>query len=60
MHKPEYGFDGHTLAVISAINGQSPDIAMGVDKSFEAKHGDTDSYDIGAGRSGNDVRICLR
>ena len=47
--KPEYGFDGHTLAVISAINGQSPDIAMGVDKSFEAKHGDTDSYDIGAG-----------
>lgn len=50
--KPEYGFDGHTLAVISAINGQSPDIAMGVDKSFEAKHGDTDSYDIGAGDQG--------
>ena len=50
--KPEYGFDGHTLAVISAINGQSPDIAMGVDKSFEAKHGDTDPYDIGAGDQG--------
>ena len=50
--KPEYGFDGHTLAVISAINGQSPDIAMGVDKSFEAIHGDTDSYDIGAGDQG--------
>ena len=50
--KPEYGFVGHTLAVISAINGQSPDIAMGVDKSFEAKHGDTDSYDIGAGDQG--------
>lgn len=50
--KPEYGFDGHTLAVISAINGQSPDIAMGVDKSFEAKHGDTDSYAIGAGDQG--------
>lgn len=50
--KPEYGFDGHTLAVISAINGQSPDIAMGVDKSFEAKHGDTDFYDIGAGDQG--------
>ncbi len=50
--KPEYGFDGHTLAVISAINGQSPDIAMGVDKSFEAKSGDTDPYDIGAGDQG--------
>ena len=50
--KPEYGFDGHTLAVISAINGQSPDIAMGVDKSLEAKQGDTDPYDAGAGDQG--------
>lgn len=50
--KPEYGFDGHTLAVISAINGQSPDIAMGVDKSYEAKNGDADPYDIGAGDQG--------
>lgn len=50
--KPEYGFDGHTLAVISAINGQSPDIAMGVDKSFEAKQGDLDTYDTGAGDQG--------
>ncbi len=50
--KPEYGFDGHTLAVISAINGQSPDIAMGVDKSFEAKQGDSDAYDTGAGDQG--------
>lgn len=50
--KPEYGFDGHTLAVISAINGQSPDIAMGVDKSLEAKTGDSDPYDIGAGDQG--------
>ena len=50
--KPEYGFDGHTLAVISAINGQSPDIAMGVDKSLEAKQGDTDPYDTGAGDQG--------
>ena len=50
--KPEYGFDGHTLAVISAINGQSPDIAMGVDKSLEAKNGDADPYDIGAGDQG--------
>ena len=50
--KPEDGFDGHTLAVISAINGQSPDIAMGVDKSLAAKQGDTDPYDTGGGDQG--------
>ena len=50
--KPEYGFDGHSLAVICAINSQSADIAMGVDKSFEAKHGEADPLDIGAGDQG--------
>ncbi|MCR5808897.1 MAG: methionine adenosyltransferase [Clostridiales bacterium] len=50
--KPEYGFDGHSLAVICAINGQSADIAMGVDKSFEAKNGEADPLDIGAGDQG--------
>lgn len=50
--KPEYGFDGHSLAVICAINSQSPDIALGVDKSFEAKHGEADPFDIGAGDQG--------
>ena len=50
--KPEYGFDGHSLAVICAINGQSADIAMGVDKSFEAKAGEADPLDIGAGDQG--------
>ena len=50
--KPEYGFDGRSLAVICAINSQSADIAMGVDKSFEAKHGDADPFDIGAGDQG--------
>ena len=50
--KPEYGFDGHTLAVITAINGQSPDIAMGVNKSLEARQGDTDPLDTGAGDQG--------
>ena len=50
--KPEYGFDGHSLAVICAINGQSADIAMGVDKSLEAKNGEADPLDIGAGDQG--------
>ncbi|MBO4563036.1 MAG: methionine adenosyltransferase [Clostridia bacterium] len=50
--KPEYGFDGRSLAVICAINSQSADIAMGVDKSFEAKHGEADPLDIGAGDQG--------
>ncbi len=51
-NKPEYGFDSHTLAVITAITGQSPDIALGVDKSFEAKQGDASKYDTGAGDQG--------
>ncbi len=50
--KPEYGFDGHSLAVICAINGQSADIAMGVDKSLEARLGEADPLDIGAGDQG--------
>lgn len=36
--KSEYGFDGNTCAVLVAIDEQSSDIAMGVDKAFEAKH----------------------
>lgn len=51
--KPEYGFDGNTCAFINAIHSQSPDIAMGVDKSYEAKHGEDDErFDIGAGDQG--------
>ncbi len=50
--RAKYGFDCDTCAVISSIHSQSPDIAMGVDKSFEAKNGDTDKYDIGAGDQG--------
>ena len=38
--KSEYGFDGNTCAVFVAIDEQSADIAMGVDKALEAKQGD--------------------
>ncbi len=47
------GFDCNTCGVITAIHGQSPDIAMGVDKSLEAKNGEIkDNLDTGAGDQG--------
>lgn len=47
------GFDGNTCAVMVALDRQSPDIAMGVDKALEAKEGDSeDDLDIGAGDQG--------
>ena len=36
---PAYGFDGNTCGVITSIDMQSPDIALGVNTSFEAQHG---------------------
>ena len=49
----EKGFDCNTCAVITSIDHQSPDIAMGVNKALEAKKGEmTDKYDIGAGDQG--------
>ncbi len=51
--RAKYGFDCDSCAVISSIHGQSPDIALGVDKSAEAKSGEhTDGYDTGAGDQG--------
>ena len=51
--KSEYGFDGNTCAVLVAIDEQSTDIAMGVDKALEAKKGDLkDDLDTGAGDQG--------
>ena len=50
-----YGFDCNTCAVINAIDKQSPDIAQGVDKAYEARTdpGDEDRLDIaGAGDQG--------
>ena len=46
-----YGFDADTCAVLNSIHGQSPDIAMGVDLSYEAKEG-TDKFGSGAGDQG--------
>lgn len=47
------GFDCDTCGVLTAIHGQSPDIALGVDKSLEAKQGASgDEYDTGAGDQG--------
>ncbi|MCX8129892.1 MAG: methionine adenosyltransferase [Clostridia bacterium] len=53
--RAKYGFDGETCAVLTSIDGQSPDIAMGVDKALEAKTGEmTDAQidAIGAGDQG--------
>jgi S-adenosylmethionine synthetase len=48
-----YGFDGNTCAVITSIDEQSPDIAMGVDTAAEQKAGLGDEWDeIGAGDQG--------
>ena len=47
------GFNGNTCAVMVALDKQSPDIAMGVDKSFELKDGEEDAYNLnGAGDQG--------
>ena len=52
-NKPEYGFDCNELELIVKLDAQSPDIAMGVDKSLEAKDGDNDRlFSIGAGDQG--------
>ena len=47
-----YGFDCNTCAVITNIDEQSGDIAMGVDKSLEAKEAGHDELDNGAGDQG--------
>lgn len=48
-----YGFDYKTCAVITSIDEQSPDIAMGVNKALEAREGNNDAqFDTGAGDQG--------
>jgi S-adenosylmethionine synthetase len=51
--RSDYGFDYATCAVVAAINEQSPDIAMGVNKALEKKDGSADNNDVlGAGDQG--------
>jgi S-adenosylmethionine synthetase len=51
--RAKYGFDAETCGVIVALDEQSPDIAQGVDESFEVQHGDVDPLDrVGAGDQG--------
>ena len=51
--RAKYGFDASTCAVLSSIHEQSADIALGVDKSLEAKNGElADDLDTGAGDQG--------
>ena len=50
--RAKFGFDCHTCAVITSIDEQSADIALGVDKSLEAKQSNSDEPDNGAGDQG--------
>ena len=50
--RSQYGFDGNTCAVITNIDEQSSDIALGVDKSYEAKAKGESELDNGAGDQG--------
>ncbi|MDO4590426.1 MAG: methionine adenosyltransferase [Slackia sp.] len=54
--RAKYGFDASTCGVMNAIHEQSPDIAQGVDESWEAQHGadvQADPYEsVGAGDQG--------
>ncbi|MFW6022493.1 MAG: methionine adenosyltransferase [Halanaerobiaceae bacterium] len=49
--RAKYGFDGETCAVLTAIDEQSPDIAMGVDEALEVKEG-LEVGQLGAGDQG--------
>ena len=49
--RAKYGFDGQTCAILTSIDEQSADIALGVDRSLEAKEG-TEALENGAGDQG--------
>ena len=50
---PACGFDGNSCAVLTSIDSQSPDIALGVNDSYESQRGTADALDrTGAGDQG--------
>ncbi len=52
-NRPAYEFDANSLKAITALNKQSPDIALGVDRALEQKSGEQDAYfSTGAGDQG--------
>ena len=52
-NSPDMGFDGNTCGVSVSVHEQSPDIAMGVDRSLEQKNGENDELNLnGAGDQG--------
>ena len=50
--RAKYGFDCDSCSVLTSLKGQSPDIAQGVNLSLEARNGEADSDDTGAGDQG--------
>jgi S-adenosylmethionine synthetase len=50
--RAKYGFDCDTCAVLTSIDEQSPDIAMGVNRALESRKGESTGEDIGAGDQG--------
>ncbi len=50
--RAKYGFDCDSCAVLTSLKGQSPDIAQGVNSSLEAREGNADTNDTGAGDQG--------
>lgn len=50
--RAKYGFDCDSCAVLTSLKGQSPDIAQGVNSSLEARKGEADEFDTGAGDQG--------
>ena len=49
---PKMGFDAHTCKIINCLSTQSPDIAMGVDNSYESRNGEDSEFQTGAGDQG--------
>lgn len=51
-NRAKFGFDATTCAVLTSIDEQSPDIAMGVNNALETRGGAADAFDTGAGDQG--------